>query len=72
MAKDLGSGSKSIIGNEALIKQIDCKKYVNEQFGELTIRDILNELKKPGLDPRSEAQHFEFANIYKIEEVTVV
>ncbi|MEJ7677184.1 MAG: S1 RNA-binding domain-containing protein [Segetibacter sp.] len=35
------------------------------------MKDILNELQKPGLDRRSEAQQFEFANIYKIEDVTV-
>lgn len=71
MAKDLNVDVKSLIGNESLIKQITPKKYVTEQFGELTIKDILNELQKPGLDPRSEAQQFEFANIYKIEDVTV-
>lgn len=71
MAKDLDVEVKTLIGNEALIKLITPKKYVTEQFGELTIRDILNELQKPGLDPRSEAQQFEFANIYKIEDVTV-
>jgi uncharacterized protein len=71
MAKDLNAEVKALIGNEQLIKQINPKKYVTEQFGELTIRDILKELQKPGLDPRSEAQQFEFANIYKIEDVTV-
>ncbi len=71
MAKDLGIEVKSLIGNESLIKQINPKQYVTEQFGELTVRDILKELQKPGLDPRSEARQFEFANIYKIEEVTV-
>jgi uncharacterized protein len=71
MAKDLGVEVKALIGNEALVKQVDAKKYVTEQFGELTIKDILKELQKPGLDPRSEAQQFEFANIYKIEDVTV-
>ncbi|NDC41135.1 MAG: S1 RNA-binding domain-containing protein, partial [Chitinophagia bacterium] len=34
-----------------------------------TIEDIVKELRKPGLDPRSEAQQFEFAPIYSIEEV---
>jgi len=71
MAKNLNAEVKSLIGNETLIKQISPKTYVTEQFGELTIKDILNELQKPGLDPRSEAQQFEFANIYKIEDVTV-
>jgi uncharacterized protein len=71
MAKDLEIDVKSLIGNEALIKNINPKKYVSEQFGELTIQDILKELQKPGLDPRSEVQQFEFANIYKLEDVTV-
>jgi protein Tex len=71
MAKDLNVDVKELSGNEALIKQIDPKKYITEQFGELTVRDILKELQKPGLDPRSEVQAFEFAPIYKIEDVTV-
>lgn len=71
MAKDLAVDVRALIGNEAFIKQIDPKKYVTEEIGELTIRDILKELQKPGLDPRSEVQQFEFANIYKIEEVSV-
>jgi uncharacterized protein len=69
MAGDLNIDVKNLIGNEALIKKIDPKKYVTEEIGELTIKDILNELKKPGLDPRSELEHFEFANIYSIEDV---
>jgi uncharacterized protein len=60
-----------LIGNEALLKSIPVKKYVTEKFGEHTINDILNELKKPGLDPRSEAQLFEFAQIFSIEDVKV-
>lgn len=71
IAADAGVEVKSIIGNETLLKQIDVKKYVSEQFGELTIRDILKELQKPGLDPRSELEQFSFANIYKIEDVQV-
>ncbi len=71
IAADAGVEVKAIIGNEEVLKKIEAKKYVSEQFGELTIKDILNELKKPGLDPRSELEQFEFANIYKIEEVQV-
>lgn len=71
IAADAGVEMKSIIGNETVLKQIDVKKYVTEQFGELTIRDILKELQKPGLDPRSELEQFSFANIYKIEDVQV-
>ncbi len=71
MAKDLGVEVKTLIGKEELLKTVDAKKYATELIGELTIRDILNELKKPGLDPRTEAQAFEFANIYSIEDVHV-
>lgn len=71
MAKDLGVELKSLIGKEELLKKVDAKKYATELIGELTIRDILNELKKPGLDPRSEAQAFEFANIYSIDDVKI-
>jgi uncharacterized protein len=71
MSKDLNADVKQLIGNAELLNSIDVKKYKSEQFGELTIRDIINELKKPGLDPRSEVQQFEFANIYEIKDVTV-
>jgi uncharacterized protein len=71
MANDLQVEVKELVGNENLVKNIQPKKYTTEEIGELTIQDILNELKKPGLDPRSEMQQFEFAPIYKIEDVTV-
>lgn len=69
MAGDLQLKVEDLIGNENNIKQITSKKYITEQFGELTINDILKELVKPGLDPRSEVQVFEYANIFSIEEV---
>ncbi len=71
MAVDLGVELKALIGKEELIKKVEVKKYVTETTGEHTIRDILNELRKPGLDPRSELEPFEFAAIYKIEDVKV-
>lgn len=71
IATDNNVKVEELIGNEKLINTIDHKKYVTEKFGEHTIKDVLNELKKPGLDPRSEAQQFEFANIYSIEDVHV-
>jgi uncharacterized protein len=69
MAKDLGIEIKSLIANEIALNNIDPKKYVSEKLGELTIKDVLNELKKPGLDPRSDLEEFEYASIYKIEDV---
>ncbi|MGN6490642.1 MAG: Tex family protein [Agriterribacter sp.] len=71
MAADNQVEVKALIGNESVIKNINPKKYVSEQFGELTIQDILKELQKPGLDPRSEVQQFEFAGIYSMDDVQV-
>ncbi len=69
MAKDINADVKSLIGNADLLKQLEPKKYITPEIGEHTLRDIINELKKPGLDPRSEVQQFEFAAIYSIEDV---
>jgi protein Tex len=71
MAKDINADVNTLIGNETLLTTIDKKKYINESFGAHTINDIINELKKPGLDPRSEAQIFEFAQIFGIEDVHI-
>ena len=71
MAKDAGITLKEIIGNENVVNKIPSQSYVNENIGLHTLQDILKELKKPGLDPRNEAQAFEFANIYSIEDVKV-
>ena len=71
IAAEMGVDVKSLIGNDTLLKQVDVKKYVGPQLGEHTMRDIINELKKPGLDPRTEAQAFEFAEIYSIEDVRI-
>lgn len=71
MCRDLSVNVADIIGNEAVIKQIVPQKYVSETIGLHTIQDIIKELQKPGLDPRSELQSFEFADIYSIEDVRV-
>ncbi|MBC7886673.1 MAG: RNA-binding transcriptional accessory protein [Ferruginibacter sp.] len=71
IARSLGVELNHLADNTELLKTVDAKKYVTEQIGELTIKDILNELKKPGLDPRSEVQVFEFAQIYSIDDVKV-
>ena len=71
MAKDLGIEVKDMIGNEKILQEIPIKKYVSDSFGELTVRDIITELQKPGLDPRSAIQLFEFAQIFSIEDVRV-
>ncbi len=52
MANDRKVSLDQIIGNEKLISLINIEKYVTEDFGIPTLTDILDELKKPGIDPR--------------------
>jgi len=52
MAEDLNVSLAELVANDELINQIDLKKYCSEKIGELTIKDIIGELKKPGRDPR--------------------
>ena len=71
LAADLQINLAELIGNETILNSIDIKKYISETFGEHSIRDIIAELKKPGLDPRKATRLFEFAEIYSIEDVKV-
>lgn len=70
MAKDLKASTQELIANESLIAQIDLNKYVSEKAGIPTLQDILEELKKPGLDPRKKAVVVQFdKNIKSIEDL---
>ena len=53
MAKDLGVGVGELVGNAALAGQIELKRYVSDEVGLPTLKDIVEELKKPGRDPRA-------------------
>ncbi len=72
MAKDQGVKVQDLIDQKALREAIDLKKYVSDTVGLPTLRDILNELAKPGLDPRGNAKTFSFApGINKIGDLNV-
>jgi uncharacterized protein len=72
MAKETGLALKDLIGNSKALDAINSKAYINTTTGELTVKDILNELKKPGLDPRQEAVAFQYAEgIYKMEDLRI-
>lgn len=60
MAKDLKSTVAELIQNKELKKSIDLQKYISPKVGLPTLNDILQELEKPGRDPRSGIQVFEF------------
>ena len=68
MAKDLGISTKDLVGNADMCQKIEPSKYVTKDFGLPTINDIINELKKPGRDPRESAQEFEFCQDIKSME----
>ena len=70
IAKDHNLSISEIIGNEKLISTIRIENYVTEEYGILTLQDILNELKKPGLDPRKTFTSIEFhAGINEISDL---
>ncbi len=60
MAKELNCSVKELIGNKTLIGSIDINRYKTGATGAETLADILQELEKPGRDPRTKAQVLEF------------
>ncbi len=54
MAKELGVELKALVGKSELVRRIDWRRYVAEDLGEPTLKDILAELEKPGRDPRGD------------------
>lgn len=70
MAKDLKCSVADLIKNKELRSQIDIKNYVTDTVGLPTLTDILQELDKPGRDPRQKIQVFEFdKNVQTIDEL---
>ena len=56
MAADLGVSVAELAADAALVARIDLKRYVSDSVGLPTLRDIVEELKKPGRDPRARFQ----------------
>ena len=52
--KDIQKSVKEVIGDVAILNQLNPEKYADEQFGLPTVSDIIKELEKPGRDPRPE------------------
>ena len=70
MAKDLKFSITDLIGNKDKIALIKAENYVTTEIGILTLKDILKELEKPGLDPRKSAKVFEFdPNVKTIKDL---
>ena len=72
MAKDLKMDIRDLIHNKDLKKSLDLQKYITPMVGLPTLNDILQELEKPGRDPRSEIKVFEFdANVKTISDLRI-
>jgi uncharacterized protein len=70
MAKDLGIKTNELVANKEKIAQISPEKYITSEIGILTLKDVLKELEKPGLDPRKAAKVFEFdPNVRTIKDL---
>ena len=71
VVKDIASKSSkdisSLIGDASFLRAVNASDYANESVGELTIKDILKELEKPGRDPRPEFKFAEFMD--GVEEI---
>lgn len=61
MAADLGCDVPTLIRDAGARKKIDLKKYVSDEVGLPTLKDIIAELAKPGRDPRKQFELFTFA-----------
>ena len=70
MAKDLGCEVKDLLSDEGLRKRIDLNRYLTDTVGLPTLTDILQELAKPGRDPRQQFESVGFAEgIMKIGDL---
>jgi uncharacterized protein len=62
MAKDLNCKLDDLMKDEQLRKRIKLQDYISDSVGLPTLNDILNELAKPGLDPRDQFEAFSFSD----------
>lgn len=59
---------QDLMSNAGVVRQLDAKQFIDEQFGLPTVQDIFKELEKPGRDPRGEFKTAVFAE--GVEEIT--
>jgi uncharacterized protein len=70
MAKHLRCEIKDLITDKSLREKIDLKSYISEEVGLPTLKDIMEELEKPGRDPRKTIKVFEFAkDVFSIDDL---
>lgn len=70
IAKNLNIDTKRLIGNPEFKGKINLSDYITDTVGLPTLKDIINELEKPGRDPRSSFEIFQFADgVNSIEDL---
>ena len=69
MARDLGVDVRELITNEEKRKEIKPEKYVTPATGLPTLKDIIEELAKPGRDPRTKIKEFRFADVHTLDDL---
>ncbi len=72
MAQSLQVPLQQLVGNKYLLQKIDLQKFVTNTTGLPTLKDIINELQKPGLDIREQVRVFSFSDaLQSIEDVKI-
>jgi len=60
IAADLGEPLEKLVGHIEIVSKVKIEKYKSDEIGELTLKDIIDELKKPGRDPREQFEEVGF------------
>ena len=72
MAKDMGCKVSDLMSEKSLREKIDLKRYVTEQVGMPTLKDIMQELEKPSRDPREQIEEWHFdETVHTIDDLQV-
>lgn len=69
MAADLNCTVQDLMQDANLRKRIDIQKYVTDKVGLPTLNDIMDELAKPGRDPRRNFEAFAFSHVTEMKEL---
>lgn len=70
MAEDMGAEIDDLIKKDELRKKVELKRYITDNTGLPTLTDIIEELAKPGRDPRAGIQMFEFSkDVFRMEDL---
>jgi uncharacterized protein len=70
MARDLDVDVRELMVNEEKRKEIKPERYVTPATGIPTLKDIIDELAKPGRDPRTKIREFRFADVHTLDDLT--